>query len=1171
MTDHIGNRAIVVECLRRELVGPAPAGREIDVSGEIRFTEAQDSYGPWRQVGGGEEILARDSPVKRYGVGVLYPVPRDAQSGAVDGSVEEDPIEQELDGLEALDERPAEVIEVHTSGPIASPQEADTDDFDLSLANAYQPSSMGVSFLADLRDGDDLVVEVTGGRYSQAVVIVAVPGKPERKRIWWLRYPVRVLAKVPGNLLRPDGPSRLVARYCEAGEGLVTEMSNVGELSLQVEVITRPHGPGQRLLTVCLVNRSTGARSKSEQCLFQAAFSAEIVKPTGDSAILPYPGPRVDTDLEEESFALLYRGWQAFATGHGCSADWILDEGADRARAVRAESLPVTETPTVTPDITRTDGSPLVASMVALGGLDPGDDGFYALDEIVSGYERWIKERRAESDALSSRYRQAGHSHMIACAEAAARMRAGLEFLQHDARARRAFRLANHAVLLQQLATQIVSRDFSYDVKRKALDFVGERSLPDVSRVPPDRGLWRAFQIGFLLMSLRSSVDGDAADRRTVELLWFPTGGGKTEAYLGLAAFSAFMRRLKAVDDCGVHVLMRYTLRLLTAQQFQRASSLLCAMEHLRRLNSQELGSGPFSTGIWLGGDTTPNKRSGALKALRELERSKDAPNPFVLGRCPWCGAKFGRVQLPGMRGRRGGPALTPGYARHSEVGGEETVALRCPDGDCEFASGLPVYVIDEDIYQKRPTLVIGTVDKFAMLAWEPKARSLFGLNSEGERVASPPGLIIQDELHLIAGPLGSLAGLYETVIEELATDYRSGSVISPKIVCSTATIRRFEDQIRALYARERVALFPPPGLDASDSFFARHDRKSAGRIFVGVHAVSLGSVQTEWVRTFTALLQAPMPLDLEGRDPWWTLLVFFNSIREMGTAHTLFQSDVPDYAKVLCSREGIARDQRRYLSAGRIFELTGGLPSDEIMEAIAALEIACTSRWTPKDVCLASSVIEVGIDIPRLSLMVVAGQPKTTSQYIQVTGRVGRVRERPGLIVTMYSPSKPRDRSHFERFRAYHERLYAQVEPTSVTPFSAPALDRALHAVMVAHCLQIGGPDIARSPFPYPDALIERLRPLIENRVRRVDPAELETTRRVFEKRIRQWRDWQRTRWRGDPQAEETALLRIFGEYASPAMARLSWPTPTSMRNVDAECEAQITTTYIDTEGADA
>jgi superfamily II DNA/RNA helicase len=296
-------------------------------------------------------------------------------------------------------------------------------------------------------------------------------------------------------------------------------------------------------------------------------------------------------------------------------------------------------------------------------------------------------------------------------------------------------------------------------------------------------------------------------------------------------------------------------------------------------------------------------------------------------------------------------------------------------------------------------------------------------------------------------------------------------------------------------------------------------------------------------------------------------MLVFFNSIREMGTAHTLFQSDVPDYARVVWGRAGTPREQWRRPT--RIFELTGGLPSGEVTGAIAALEVPCTGRGTPKDVCMASNIIEVGIDIPRLSLMVVAGQPKTTSQYIQVTGRVGRLSERPGLIVTMYSPSKPRDRSHFERFRSYHERLYAHVEPSSVTPFSPPALDRALHAVLVAHCRQRDSQELR--PFPFPASLVEQFRPLIEKRVHFVDPAEAGTAIRVFERRARQWRDWQRTRWSGDPNGEETPLLRVAGEYASPEAARLSWPTPTSMRNVDAECEAQITTRYLPDEGGDA
>jgi len=506
---------------------------------------------------------------------------------------------------------------------------------------------------------------------------------------------------------------------------------------------------------------------------------------------------------------------------------------------------------------------------------------------------------------------------------------------------------------------------------------------------------------------------------------------------------------------------------------------------------------------------------------------------------------------------------LTPGYAREVPNGSASaTVAFKCPDNRCDFSNGLPIWVVDEDIYAFRPALIIGTIDKFAMLAWRPDARALFGFDQEGRRIASPPGLIIQDELHLISGPLGSLAGLYETMIEELCTDRRVEPPVRPKIVSSTATIRRYAEQIRALYARDDVALFPPPGLDAEDSFFASYDRRTPGRIYVGVHAASLGSVQTEWVRTFTALLQSPVPFDEEARDPWWTMLVFFNSIREMGTAHTLFQSDIPDYVKVIGNRAGTPRGERRYPS--RLRELTGGLRSDEIAGAISELEAAC-GKGPTLDVCMASNVIEVGIDIQRLSLMVVAGQPKTTSQYIQVTGRVGRRANRPGLVVTMYSPSKPRDRSHFERFRSYHEQLYAHVEPTSVTPFSAPALERGLHAVLAAYVRQTGGLLTASSPYPYPRDLVTRFQTLIMERAQTVDPAEAENVGRVFGRRTQEWLQWERTRWSDGGSDEEIPLLRRAGGYATDEERRLSWSTPTSMRNVDAECEAVITTLYLE------
>jgi len=372
--------------------------------------------------------------------------------------------------------------------------------------------------------------------------------------------------------------------------------------------------------------------------------------------------------------------------------------------------------------------------------------------------------------------------------------------------------------------------------------------------------------------------------------------------------------------------------------------------------------------------------------ALRKLQRGdKFAENKFLVTRCPWCRAQIGPVELPPHT-----PKTVPRVAGYEQEG--NTVRIKCPDPACDFTGGLPIYVIDDDIYERCPSLVIGTVDKFAMLAWRPEARAIFGIGPDGMRITSPPGLIIQDELHLISGPLGSMVGLYEAVIEELCTDRRSAPPVPPKIVSSTATIRRYAEQIRALYGRADTALFPPPGLDAGDSFFSCYDRDPQGqprrgRLYMGVHAPGLGSLQTAQVRTFAALLQSPVALDAEARDPWWTLLTFFNSLRELGAALSLFQSDIPDYFRTVQQRLG-GDWKPRYLN--EILELTGRLRSDEVPAAIAALEVATTvGKGYPVDVCLASNIIEVGVDIDRLSLMAVVGQPKSTSQYIQVTGRV--------------------------------------------------------------------------------------------------------------------------------------------------------------------------------------
>lgn len=1169
MTIHIDNRDRILQSLKEEIVGPSPRGKTIDCTVPIVFQNREDSYGPWRQEGSGEEILQRDPPYQRYGAGVLSPIPSSRQLTLdMEADTDAAPELRDLDvipGAISDDESPGSSADIVSEDTVqrlnrvvnrvhGMGAEDDSDDLVLASANAHKPSSMGISFFADLQDGAILTVDASGGRYRKIEVAVGNYG-----RTWWLRIPVTLsytfkgedVRDVERNLLRP----------------LETSEKNTDGLNLKIEVFARSLDahPTYRLITVCLVNRTPDSGSQQahltsdEIMLFQSQFTIRVTSPSGETLILPYPeAPIEQLDEEEQSLALLYRQKQTFAAGHGCSADWTINNDDGRVTSVRAECFPVVEIESTSPEIRREDDSILAVPMRALAGLDAGDDGLAAVEEVIDRYEAWVALQRGEASELLNRHYVAAERHLDECSRSVERMRSGLRYLRSDPVAAQAFQLANHAMLLQQTRSRRSSRDVAFDARSERLLFSEEYPAlyPEA-----DRGEWRPFQIAFLLASVESTGCGDVPDRRTVELIWFPTGGGKTEAYLGLSAFAIYLRRLRDPSDSGTHVLMRYTLRLLTAQQFQRAAGLICAMEYLRRTHNRDLGEDPITIGIWLGGDTTPNRRSHAVKALKELKKGdKWARNYFILTRCPWCGAQMGPVDLEGQ----GSPKVV-GYVQRGD-----TVALSCPDRQCSFNQGLPVLVVDDDIYEERPALIIGTVDKFAMLAWRSEARAIFGIAPNGDRDSSPPGLIIQDELHLISGPLGSMVGLYETVIEELCTDHRGDRVVSPKIVSSTATIRRYREQIKALYGRDRVNLFPPPGLDAGNSFFSSYARRAdgsflPGRKYVGVHAPGLGSMQTTETRVFASLLQAPMPLTDEERDPWWTMMIFFNSLRDLGTALSLFQSRVPDYLFAIRSRTGID-DLKNLRSPNRIKELTSRLRSDEVPAAIVDLETACGSGAMPIDACLASNIIEVGIDIDRLSLMTVVGQPKTTSQYIQVTGRVGRRWwERPGLVVTLLNPSRPRDRSHFEHFRSYHERLYAQVEPTSVTPFSPPALERALHAVLVCYARQKGDERLSANPNPFPEELIDRAERLLLDRVTVVDPIERDNLKSVLRRRVNEWKRWEHRHWSRDSDDIDLAQMYVAGEYIDAGDAHRSWATPMSMRSIDAECQAEITRLYLD------
>lgn len=1139
-------RQIVEDSVRRELFGPIagqePQGKPVDCStGKIRFATAEESRGVFHDETTLEEVLTQAEPVKRYGIGVLYSGA--AASGTTIATTETDAPDIDVSWVPGVANSP-EDPSVEPTALKGTPHydEPDPDDFDLSDANQFKPSAMAVSFRCRVPAGSKLTVEVSGAYYDK--LAVEIPGV-SRAQDWWVRIPFVLGGSVPADVLLGS-----VSRLMNVP---TTVLSGPPQPRLMptTQIFSRPV-PGEadddlRLVTVAVANQSVGSGSTS--ALFQMSFRATAAD---GLAIEPYPDiEQPDPDDEEQSIALLYRHKVTFAIGHGCAASWAepTSETNTSSTWVEADPMPTYEVVSLTPNVYVGEGTERRAVTVSMAALAAGSqEGHDQVEAVLRLYAAWIGKLEGQISDLPERFHSAAHDHVLRCREALRRMTEGWELVNTPSLARDAFQLANEAMLQQQVRSRLPLREVE-----QARDKTWRVTGAHPTAIPqPGQGQWRPFQIAFILASLPELVDPSHKARELVDLIFFPTGGGKTEAYLGASAVSLLARRLRDKDDSGTDTLMRYTLRLLTAQQFLRAAALICVLEEERSKAPEKLGDAPFGIGIWLGGSSTPNKWTQAVEALKQLRRSPQAQNKFLLLRCPWCGAQMGTKQ-------KGSQQEVIGY---EQVGTK--VVLRCIDPACRFTGrkGLPVHVVDEDIYAVRPSIIIGTVDKFAMMAWRPEARRIFGLGDDGAREVSPPSVIIQDELHLISGPLGSMVGLYEPVIDELCTDRRGRTPVAPKIIASTATVRRYEDQIRGLFGRESVALFPPHGLEEGHSFFAEPETlmdgtPAPGRRYLGVMSASLGSMQTVQVRVAAATLQAASTIPEADRDGYWTNLNFLNSLRELGNTVSLLESDVPDYLTGLRRRDGI--DPRWPKNK---MELTSRRRSDEIPMAIEQLQVrvdddACI------DICLASNIIEVGVDIDRLGLMTIVGQPKTTAQYIQVSGRVGRKPEvSPGLVVTIYGAAKPRDRSHYERFRTYHQQLYAQVEPTSVTPFATPVLRRALHAAAIAYIRQVAP---HTEPHPFPREEYDEAIALLRARAEIADAGELPVLDILASKRARQWEAWERTVWEanvigGDP---KQGLMRYAGTLPDLDSKTPIWDVPTSMRNVDAECRLQISQAY--------
>ena len=1041
-------RETILTKLRRDLIGPSPVPQDADLA---------------------DEILPEE-PSKWYLTGWIAPT-QDGTAPLDEEDIDAPP-EESLAGLE----------------PASTAPDDEGTAQDHTARKRFLPTSLGLSMALPITATEVTVTLDWGDYIAEPLPPEAVLEAQDRRPmpdVRWCRKPRHVehrlkLKDGKWEEILPDSKTLInrpgwmhLSMICKKSKMRQVEGPDVEIWSLSVFVVNR---------RAVVRNRRFAEMSYAFQVRMTVACAEGIV---AGHDLTGYHSE--DPDLRTHD--LHYHDVTQYAAGRNTSCAHEAD--ADGVvRRVRTEPMPVAEVERVAPNEKITG---VTFDMAAL--RDAARAGASALGAALSDLPRqygdWIAAQGAEAArfAHQPRRHQMAEELIAAQAKTKARMEAGIGLLLTNEKARMAFVAMNEAV-----------------------EAAGRRRFAAERGVPPDQIgplKWRPFQLAFILVNLGGLTDKTHPDREIVDLLFFPTGGGKTEAYLGLAAYTIALRRLGAsgVLGAGVTVIMRYTLRLLTLDQLGRAAGVICALELMRGSDTWKdaqgrrmLGDWEIEIGLWIGSAASPNKLGGkgdtgddrAVTRVR-AHRQRNGPAPAPVRSCPWCGHSLDRNSFK----------CAPNEQAPTRM------LIVCPNVNCDFSGdrALPILATDDEIYRRLPAFIVATIDKFAALPWVGQTGAFFGHVDrwdakgfygaseprEGARLANgwkldPPDLIVQDELHLISGPLGTVAGLYETAIDYLATRQVGGHSIRPKIVASTATVRRAQTQIRALFNRKETAIFPPPGVDRKNSFFAetlKASEENPARKYVGLAALGRGP-KLVFLRALVAL-QAASQAEFashgvaEGNpaDPYMTAMCYFNALRELGGARRIVEDEVRDRAQ----RYGAER--RRVRPADSPFadrkiaapvELTSRESTDQVAQSKRRLDAKAGSK-DAVDVAMATNMISVGLDITRLGLMVVMGQPKATAEYIQATSRVGRDHKRPGLVVSLLNVHKPRDRSHYERFCYFHESFYRGVEATSVTPWADRALDRALAAVLVAiirHADQRYGRDDAAGAFALPQATFD-------------------------------------------------------------------------------------------------
>ena len=1163
---------------------------------------SKEAVGPYEE----NEILSRNNPPQsKYLTGILYP----------------------------LQTRVSDDVQ-NMSMQISSPDDNSEDDKAPTHAGT-QPSSMGLTCNIPIEQ-KSVMVEISYGRYAAYISDEgglaesdsekddsshdAAKKKPASSRPDWKRV-VPDLKPIKIDLAKPRDKEEL-------------------EPNIFLRYHTsRRKNDNYQTLNVFLTNESRMTEDRSnldEMCVFQPKI--RLYSPDSSKVFLNVSKISKDkiagANKSDRKALFLFRKFKHFAQGHSCSVEWDLQEVDDRTAWVQTTFIPQYPVPEIKPREPAAEAKRSL-NMRQLSKIANYADYAGILSPIISEYKKWIdcleskrqswksseSETHAESVFASADY-DIPKETVDECRDALERIQEGIGKVSKDRLAGEAFRFANEVMY------ENITRSEWIKTNRAKIS-KGDKIMEDGPN-PESEPEWRLFQMAFLLSCIESIINPDSKNRTNVDLLWFPTGSGKTEAYYGVIAFTMAYRRLKGknaasredeLDRYGVSVIMRYTYRLLTQQQFQRAATLFCACEYVRmknQKNRENFGREPFLVGLWVGRSTTPNYFNDArmlIKKMRSGTNTETESNPIQLLDCPWCGRR-----------------LTPHNYKFEQPADKlrpKRIWIHC-DKKCFFGNAhdpdraLPVVFIDEDVRHLRPSLLIATVDKFAQLSWNWKYSTLFGMASQCckkhgyqpgnmprgsneeckhdskdstgasiliniSRKLAPPELIIQDELHLIAGPLGTLTGLYETAIDILCSNENTES--KPKVIASTATTKKSEVQIEALFGSKSTKIFPPQGFEFGDSYFAEVlpiSEEHPGKTYVGICATAQGyqadaKIPACVLRKIRHIGENKEAFHFNGQimsftdddlDPYHTLVSYYNTIKSLGAAARMYEDAVPDCMDVIIEtleKKFQARNSEKEARSAALnaVELTGRIAAAKIPGILQSIE---TKRGNEGalDVLLCTNMLSVGVDVDRLNIMIINGQPKSTSEYIQASGRIGR--KQPGIVLVSYNYLRPRDLSYFENFIQFHSTYHKSVESSTLTPFSRRARDRGLAGVFIA-LARLMDRDLSANPQAFDTnhskikEVVDLITDKILERIRKINDQECNDAKSDLDGIVQKWenarkefRNWSstgaaalaysRNPYKPDPKSNVEYLLNSSRD----AYNERAFTIPESLREAESE-----------------